>query len=62
MNSIILPTVQKSSSNSLAAWIFLALVLGAIVCVLYWMGRHQHRTRKARKLGLSPHTGRHGNH
>lgn len=62
MNSIILPTVQKSGSNSLLASVLLILVLCAICYVVYWMGKHQHRTRKAKKSGQSPHDGRHGNH
>ncbi len=62
MNSIILPTVHKSGSNLILTYVLFAAVLGAIGFVAYMLGRHKHRTSKAKKRGLSPHTGHHGNH
>lgn len=59
MNQI--PMTVKTTQPILT-YVLLAAVCAAIVCVCYMMFRHEHRTRKARKKGHSPHTGRHGNH
>ncbi|MBI4062038.1 MAG: hypothetical protein HY403_11495 [Elusimicrobia bacterium] len=61
MNPLTIPMIVKTSQPVLTA--VLLGVIGALIgCVLYWMLRHEHRTRKARKHGHSPHTGHHGNH
>lgn len=61
MNPITVPMIVKSSQPVLTA-VLLAIIGVLIGCVLYLLFRHEHRTRKARKGGHSPHTGRHGNH
>lgn len=61
MYSFTLPTIDKSTNPALV-YVLLAAVGVAIGFVCYMMLRHQHRTRKAKKHGDSPHTGHHGNH
>jgi hypothetical protein len=61
MNPITIPMIAKSS-NPLVTTVLFTAVVAAIGFVLYLMLRHEHRTRKARKKGHSPHTGHHGNH
>ncbi len=61
MDSVTAPMIVKDS-QSITALILLAIVAATFGYVLYLMLRHQRRTRKARKRGRSPHTGRHGNH
>ncbi len=61
MYTMSIPFIVKSS-NTILTYGLLAVVLGAIVYVSYKLFRHQHRTRKSRKHGHSPHTGHHGNH
>ena len=61
MNTLTIPFIVKGHHPILTA-VLLALVGVAIGFVVYMLLRHQHRTRKARKQGHSPHTGHHGNH
>lgn len=61
MNPLTVPMIVKATNPVLTA-VLLAIIGLLIGCVLYMMFRHEHRTRKARKRGDSPHTGRHGNH
>ena len=61
MYNIALPSIAKTNNPTLC-YVMLAFVAGAFCGVLYMMLRHQHETRKRKKSGLSPHTGRHGNH
>ncbi len=61
MNPITIPMIVKNH-HPVLTWVLLAAVGVAIAFITYMMLRHQHRTRKAKKQGDSPHTGHHGNH
>lgn len=61
MTPLTVPMMVKAHDPVLTG--VLLTVIGALIgCVLYMMFRHEHRTRKAKKKGDSPHTGHHGNH
>lgn len=61
MNPLTVPMIVKSHDPFLTG--VLLTVIGVLIgFVLYMLFRHEHRTRKARKKGDSPHTGHHGNH
>ena len=55
-------TMLGKSTQPVLTYTLLTFVACAIAGVAYMLFRHQHRTRKARKHGHSPHTGHHGNH
>jgi len=61
MNPLTIPMMVKSSSPVLSA-VLLTGTLVSILAVCFLLLRHEHRTRKAKKRGDSPHTGHHGNH
>ena len=61
MYTMSIPFIVKTS-NPVLTYGLLLVVGAAIIGVCYLMFRHQHRTRKAKKHGHSPHTGHHGNH
>jgi hypothetical protein len=61
MSALTIPMIVKTN-HPILTYIMLASVSVAIGFVVYLMCRHEHRTRKAKKHGQSPHTGHHGNH
>ncbi len=61
MNPITIPMMTKQSQPVLTA-VMLVLVIAAFAGVCWLLACHEHRSRKRKKAGHSPHTGHHGNH